>query len=81
MGILTDVPSRVGGAAEYITVKASTVSPAPGKADLAETVALTSVGATALHPLRDVLRLAPVGLCCPIQKVLVRGVSCGDRCG
>jgi len=71
-GFLTDVSSRVGAAAEYITVKVSTVSLAPGKAVLAEAAALTSVGVAALHALRDVLRLAPGDNLLIVGRVVVR---------
>ncbi|GAA4637226.1 NAD(P)-dependent alcohol dehydrogenase [Actinoallomurus vinaceus] len=70
-GFLGDVKGRIGAAAEYITVKTSALSLAPGGVDLVQAAALPSVGVTALRALRNVLRLAPG------EDLLVVGASGG----
>lgn len=70
-GFLTGLSGRVGTAAEYITVRATAVSSAPMTIDPVEAAALPSVGVTALHALRDVLRVRPG------NRLLIVGASGG----
>jgi NADPH:quinone reductase-like Zn-dependent oxidoreductase len=70
-GVLSDISGRTGAAGDYLLAKPEAVSPAPHSTDLVTAAALPTVGVTALHALRDTLRLRPG------QRLLVVGASGG----
>lgn len=61
----------LGAAAEYVTVSADQLAPAPAGLTAAEAVSLLSGGSTALAALRDAARLRPG------ERLLVRGAAGG----
>lgn len=65
------LPRRFGSAAEFVTVNARRVAPAPTTVDLVQAAALPAVGTTAITALRDKAHLQPG------ERLLVRGASGG----